>query len=1065
MNFTMAEQVLFVGYEGAGLRHLVAPAVRQKLEAGGIRVIERYFSDLNAELLGKFDTVVVVFEGVQENINTQEDAALTLNGHIAELRDFVECGGGLFLFFTQGRYTEDFEPDLNLLLRPWGARVWLERFIESNEDNIHRFQLQDPNCYYSFRSTNLNGDHPITTGSKSFWLSHMVNGLAVDEHWTVLVRGDRSVRGAGSAEPAPPFMAVRDAGRGRVLVFSAHSSHYFNDGDHLFYDNGQLLNNGDTWRVLENALRYLGANSPRDPAQTETFAPIETKGGYQIRRSEKLDHQQPFRGVFGLRSNHSGGGCPVAEYARKARELKLDFLVFADAVDDADSWRQLVNECDAATGRNLVVMPGVAWRDPGGNRGYAGNIAVWPPQTRHPEFIFTMLETPSADCRGIYVFGDPHHNAGRPWELGGFNALAAVTKVGGEEREFAFDYFEKLQSQAGMSLLPVVMDEIWTPAQLERSATNGFSSYLLAPSLAELRRTFANDLMPGFISSGGIELEHFSCRKLMFDPWENYILWEPAEQLELRISLAAPVKLTQVELYSGSRCIRRFHPAETAFAATIPVVMASDGPFWLKAVAENGGRLYSYALPTRNLNYWNHVGSDRMNDYHNPVQPDPAGEILYDGRRYSFGGLVTLAYGWGNYLRFYHPAPSYRYHPQGYETGQIVAGLETLSTYPHLKARQLPEGAVEPDRCQKLATRDVAVVDESFPRMRTVDSEYGREYRDLRLIDAKTRLVIFRYDYEPFGYIIIRGSTTLTALADLNVKDLPEGELALTLLKLCYKGVGKDFTRIRVRGADGAVRSFPATGEVSMSLGRGSFATFTPDPYGLLGVHLLSGSRVTARLKAQQAPAITVGIELPGGSRIPRGRSWKLEWIVTQAGGGDQVELFDDLTGLWGLDEENGVPAYAPDRLERGTLLKEPYWVALAAADCGAVATFPDPEKLPNRLLPVRVDGLPDNVSCGALNLETGDWYPGGVLDGSMYLGLEKAGRYFLGAPLSAADNEDLIIEVTGCESGRIRALLHNPTAKRIDGAIQNNLDGSRQPVSLAPGEICELRAAGSSLR
>ena len=122
-----------------------------------------------------------------------------------------------------------------------------------------------------------------------------------------------------------------------------------------------------------------------------------------------------------------------------------------------------------------------------------------------------------------------------------------------------------------------------------------------------------------------------------------------------------------------------------------------------------------------------------------------------------------------------------------------------------------------------------------------------------------------------------------------------------------------------------------------MSLGRGSFATFTPDPYGLLGVHLLSGSEVTARLKAQQAPAITVGIELPGGSRIPRGRSWKLEWIVTQAGGGDQVELFDDLTGLWGLDEENGVPAYAPDRLERGTLLKEPYWVALAAADCGAV--------------------------------------------------------------------------------------------------------------------------------
>ena len=888
--------------------------------------------------------------------------------------------------------------------------------------------------------------------------------------WEVLITGERSAGFSRTGRESPPLMAVRDWGKGRVAVLADHSSHYWNDGYHLFYDNGWLLENGDTWDILLNALEWLAepsikVGSPKG-GKYKAIPPLGAKGGIIIRPEEKFKDLKSFRGVFGVFTEFSGGIHSVDDFARKARELELDFIVVTDHIEGEREWAELAAACESASDASLVVIPGVAWKDSAGNLGYAANIEKWPPMKRDLDFIHTMLQTQGSEYQGIYVFAQPKLNPSRPWETGGMNALEVVTMLNGSPVSMAIDMWKGLQPFPGMTLLPVVSAQAWTLEQFERAAKGGFRFHLMARGLDSLRRTPVPSFIPGYVSSGPV-LRKFEAEPFVSDTWESYVLWQTGDVVTVKIVIDSERSLSQVDLMSGSRLARRFYPNSSSFEAEVAIVMEVDGPFYLLATDDSGGRLFSYAIPTRNMNFWNHVGSDRMNDYHNPVCPDPQGEIVHNGKRYGFGGLVTLALGWGNYIRIYHPTPSARYHPQGYETGQINAGLDNLSTYPRLRVKGgpkdpvTPEGVIEPDRRQLLATRDVVIIEETFPRTRFTKGNGAFEYGLNRSIEAATRLVMFRYHYQPYGQIIIMGSSSvkLRTHCDLSIHKERDDQLAVEMLGLRFKGGGKGFKNLIHRDAEGVRReeaiSFDGAGwRTRRIVGEGGYMTLAPDKFGLLGFHSVDGAMEV--VVDSDGPSLTAGFDMAQGQLALRGQAFSARWIVTQDGGGENQELFEELSGLWGLGKGKKAPVYAPKEIESGSLLQEPYVVTIKAEDHGCVASFSSPSQLPNRILPVTVQGLRDGWSAGALRLDglAPMWYPGGVLDGSLWIALEEDGRYFLGHPL-VCDEPSIKLEITSVSQKVISFTLHNPESSSVTvavGLVKILGDGVRKRFRLGPG-------------
>jgi hypothetical protein len=208
--------------------------------------------------------------------------------------------------------------------------------------------------------------------------------------------------------------------------------------------------------------------------------------------------------------------------------------------------------------------------------------------------------------------------------------------------------------------------------------------------------------------------------------------------------------------------------------------MSQDGPFYVEVSDASGHIAFSYALPTRNLIYWNHLGSDRMNDYHTAIEPDPYGTIMYHGLRYGFGGLISFGYGWGSYCHFYDPVPSYRYAPQGYETGAINAGVANVDMYPVVSAtntRELWNPVLE--RGMPLSTRDVAIVSEK-------DRKVWRAGRvvESRFLTAENHATIFRYTYLPFGMIVMQAHIQARIMNNIVLKT--DSPLSVRMLRVPF---------------------------------------------------------------------------------------------------------------------------------------------------------------------------------------------------------------------------------------------------------------------------------------
>ena len=198
----------------------------------------------------------------------------------------------------------------------------------------------------------------------------------------------------GSYAAAPPVLAVRELGKGRVVCYPI--SQLFTGINHrnplwadIVESNGDRAAErpSDSMKMQMNAYRWL-AEPSRSLADYGSYVPpVYRPVGFPAR----IDRDQPqfatpraggVRGLFGAHSAYSDGSGTVTEFVEAAKAAGLSFLVFADPLEklSKDKLRRLKADCAAASqGGDFYACPGVEFSDGLGNRwALWGPTVVWP---------------------------------------------------------------------------------------------------------------------------------------------------------------------------------------------------------------------------------------------------------------------------------------------------------------------------------------------------------------------------------------------------------------------------------------------------------------------------------------------------------------------------------------------------------------------------------------------------------------------------------------------------------------------------------------------------------------
>ena len=344
--------------------------------------------------------------------------------YIALLDRYLEAGGGLFVMV----YTDSGDKDARELIEPWGARLPVEFYIETDEEKIEPLPRMDT---VNLALVDQVLPSPITEGVENLWWPYdphyhtsFTGPIEVSDGWTVVVKGSRTshsepvvpedhfintrphpdplVRPGGV--PEPDLMAIRPYKNGRILLCSQAPMFSVGQGTHWLYGR-RCLSKGlkgipsDYERLIRNAFRWLAEPAMQSEAvggyraTSSRFDPPNLKPDARkdldppLWTDEALDPNRPpqtdpvFRGLIGAQSAAGGGQGTVAEYAAAAREAGLDFVIFLEqfALLTPESLTELGEQCRKHSDDTLLLLPGYSIDSNIGNHMFfTGHDLPWP---------------------------------------------------------------------------------------------------------------------------------------------------------------------------------------------------------------------------------------------------------------------------------------------------------------------------------------------------------------------------------------------------------------------------------------------------------------------------------------------------------------------------------------------------------------------------------------------------------------------------------------------------------------------------------------------------------------
>jgi hypothetical protein len=402
-------------------------------------------NDLNSSRLSQYNVVVLFIspaslallqQSSKEDIPSEMMLNATIQRFLPTILNFTNRGGGVFLFPSEQNWYVQFLPEL---MEAFGMVLPVEVLVEGDPANV---APMDHMSLVSLAYTRaVAAGHPATAGVKSVWYptspvfqAGYTGPLLPDPNWTVLLRGSPTMltkavnasdpgsdgklppcanstcRGRTPGVAAPPLLAVRDFGKGRVGMLNQWRHFTTGSGSAWFFDEQVLLRGvgdrpSDMGRLLRNTLRWLATapqasgglggfvtppnrwQSPNDaPAVAAEYADVTTK------HCGLGDHYDPnfldgvsclgcsasekagklFRGLIGARTSLSDGSGSVQEYASAAKASKIDFIVFLETFAlggnrtlGVTALAQLKADCAKHSDSSVLLLPGyviVQWR-------------------------------------------------------------------------------------------------------------------------------------------------------------------------------------------------------------------------------------------------------------------------------------------------------------------------------------------------------------------------------------------------------------------------------------------------------------------------------------------------------------------------------------------------------------------------------------------------------------------------------------------------------------------------------------------------------------------------------
>jgi hypothetical protein len=549
----------------------------------------RSLDELTWDRIHRYDVIVLMMSPDAWEVlgNQQPSLRARVDAFRSLIERFVDQGGGVLLFPAEKNWNNWSKQALADLTDPWGARLPLEVINETDPNRIAPMTHSSQSTRLAFTDRIL--PSPVTDGVRGLWFPYeqtpfggMTGPIVVDPNWQVVAKASSSAkavpldtsrtatipagllsRSEGETEPA--FVAIRNLRAGRVALINQWPQFSIGAGTRWIF-NREVLDRGvagrtsDFGRLLENTLRWLGERSvhrdagdryqtaaerlqPPNQAEDVRRAFQESTRPYDV--GELAVARGPanlkiYRGLIGAQTTYGAGTGTVEQYARAARESKLDFVVFLDAFNalTPSKLESLEADCKEFSTPELLLLPGFTIdSNIGDHLFFFSPHPTWPPHTvllgptgKRTIYLqqedgkggFTGYLTPYLNWVldayhgdrgqvGIYDFVDsPHgmrlHDA-RLYSMTGIRSYRS-----GKLREDILDEF-LTTAQSTIAPAPAVVDEVRSPKDLLRAVARGHSlTYAQAESLdassprgvfrGALRWSHQYESLPVFASSG-----------------------------------------------------------------------------------------------------------------------------------------------------------------------------------------------------------------------------------------------------------------------------------------------------------------------------------------------------------------------------------------------------------------------------------------------------------------------------------------------------------------------------------------------------------------------------------
>ncbi len=463
---------------------------------------------LSLDYLKRFN-LVVILHLPQPGAEPQFDAMIEEKK--ALLLQYVQEGGGLLVLRSPGwQFGKDIQ-DYNKWLAPTGVEILSESIVDEEHQYAPEFAWP---LYWTGKVT----PGPLTQGVEGIFYPPAIGAYTVytdftspvkiTPDWEVLLSGMDSAKSLHTAKigkdapdtpgtyaSAPPMLAVRQYGKGRICVWPIASSCVWQDGYHLRWGGGLNMSGeaegmrGSAARLLTNLFAYLSEPSqgtcggyvpPRVEAAPEAgFEPmdwdhLQITGNYMPRN---------FVGLIGARSSLSTGQGKPEEFIAAAQAAGYDFIAFTEDLASLtkEEFATLQATCKASTDAGYPAYPGYLYLDASGN-----SWVTFSDRLGYPEEGWFSADQPGRIHVNNPLFRSflyppmilikSHLNPEKPWFQGNFKGFGVYTYENGKLVDDSLDNYLRM-AQMRFIPFPAAIHLVDSPEAVAAARQQGFQSY------------------------------------------------------------------------------------------------------------------------------------------------------------------------------------------------------------------------------------------------------------------------------------------------------------------------------------------------------------------------------------------------------------------------------------------------------------------------------------------------------------------------------------------------------------------------------------------------------------